>query len=186
MASMPKIQFKPGGKWLKLKSLQYGTITIASGQATGTAIITSVATANAILVNLDSNPASGNTQARYMLTYITLTNSTTVTATRNTAINATVLVGFCVVEFVKLKSCQYGTVSLSTTQKSNTATITSVNTSIAMLIYLGNTTSNTCGVSPTYDFAMVSLTNFTTVTATVATQSYAHVVGFVVAEMVPS
>jgi hypothetical protein len=84
------------GTYSGIKSIQRGSVTIASNAASGTAAIASVNTAKAELrflgVNWNdpANGASGN---------ITLTNSTTVTAARATATVQTVTIQFEVTEW---------------------------------------------------------------------------------------
>lgn len=80
-----------------IASIQYGTVSITGTNTSGTATITSVDTSKAALLFLgfSSSRDDGQMPAR-----ITLTNATTVTATRSTpgGTGATT-VGFCVVEF---------------------------------------------------------------------------------------
>lgn len=64
------------------RSIQHFTVTIADGQASGTAPITAVNTARTFLVHLG---ASGAATAQHMFARLTLTNSTTVTATRGSS-----------------------------------------------------------------------------------------------------
>lgn len=89
-----------------INSVQYGTVTIAGSSATGTATITSVDTSKAVLgflgftTTLDTSGGSAVHQNR-MFPMITLTNATTVTATRNSSDPSdTVTVSFVVVEYV--------------------------------------------------------------------------------------
>lgn len=63
-----------------------------------------------------------------------------------------------------IKSIQYGTVSLGTGVTSAAATITSVNTAKAALIYLGGTSNAASGVNTA--LTRITLTNATTVTGT--------------------
>jgi len=84
-----------------INSIQYGTITIATNATSGTATITSVDTSKAALhflgFSTSQNEASNQ---RRTFAYITLTNATTVTATRdNQGSTGTVTVSFCVVEY---------------------------------------------------------------------------------------
>lgn len=81
-----------------IKSLQYGTISITGTNTTNTATITAVDTSKAILhflgFHTDSKDEVMTAQS------ITLTNTTTVTATRGTLSGAggTSTVSFCVEE----------------------------------------------------------------------------------------
>lgn len=80
-----------------IKRIQRGTVTVNAASATGTATITAVNTAKAELSYLglesaDSTPQEGQA-------YIDLTNTTTITATRNTAGAGALTVGYEVVEW---------------------------------------------------------------------------------------
>lgn len=79
-----------------IQSVQYGTMTIAANVASGTATITSVNTAKAVVIylGLRTSATSDNTWAK-----ITLTNATTVTADRQGSPANDEVVGFVVVEF---------------------------------------------------------------------------------------
>lgn len=71
------LQFVSGGP----KSIQRTSVTIANGSSTGTATITSVATAKSDVSHLGS---FGNvTDIRDFFATVALTNSTTVTASRH-------------------------------------------------------------------------------------------------------
>lgn len=167
-----------------MKSVQRGTVTIAAGQTTGTATITSVNAAKALLItNWLNEPLNGN-NASVTFAGITLTNGTTVTATRNTsdASNACT-VNFSIIEFAAsaIKSMQYGTISLTSAQTSNTATISSVNTGNASVFWLGSTSAYTSS-DPSGCLTGVQLTNSTTVTALINTAVAAQTVYYVVCE----
>lgn len=152
-----------------LVSVQHGTISTTAASATAT--ISAVNTANSLLLfNGQDNPyASGNTVYDAFVAY-TLTNSTTVTQTRSHTDGSALTGAFCVVEFAPgvVRSVQYGTVSLAT-GVSNTASITSVNTSKSIISYLGQTTNDFNSGSywnTQYNSCRAVLTNATTVTAT--------------------
>ena len=84
-----------------INSVQYGTVTIASGATSGTATITSVDTSKSVLGFLGFTTAvdSSGVQNR-VFPRITLTNATTVTATRDTSDpGKSVTVSFVVTEF---------------------------------------------------------------------------------------
>lgn len=151
-------------------SVQQVSITIATLSASNTASISAVS-ANAFILfqgftTSDSNTAEPNVE----IGRIELTNSTTVTASRGSAIAAqTVTVNAVVIDpgADLVESVQSGTVTL-TAQSSNTATITSVDTSRSALFSLGNSTTEVVSTNNTWKGG-VSLTNATTVTATVNT-----------------
>lgn len=70
-----------------------------------------------------------------------------------------------------LKSVQTGTISIGGAATSNTATITSVNTGSALLVWGGVTTNNAGGADYNTVGTRITLTNATTVTATRNTAS---------------
>jgi len=82
----------------QIKSIQYGTLTWASGDTTVTATITSVNTARAVLSYLGfagtntTNPGADECS-------MTLTNATTVTGLRSLSGASTASASFCVTEF---------------------------------------------------------------------------------------
>lgn len=82
-----------------VKSNQFGTITITPGNSTATATITSVDVTKALLNWLGESDDQVTMVPSKALARITLTNATTVTATRNTTTTDTVIVGFQVMEF---------------------------------------------------------------------------------------
>ena len=87
--------FSPSGG---IKSVQQGTIAINDPALSNTAVITSVNTAKAFVLNLGMETAS--TGIAQIMTRVSLTDATTVTATRGaTAAGNNVTVGFVVVEF---------------------------------------------------------------------------------------
>lgn len=176
LAANQSLVYEEGAGWILLpttaatpaviQSIQRGTITMTS-TTSGTATITAVITANSSLrwlgedIQTDSNVIG--TQCRALLT---LTDSTTVTATRSNG-TGTVRVNFEVVEYATgvVKSVQRGTIGLASAA-SNTATITSVSTTKAQCNFLGNTTSEAnSGEFTGRTSCKVTLTNATTVTA---------------------
>lgn len=146
-----------------IKSIQYGTISMSG--SSGTAAITAVDTANSfVLLNGRSSNWSGGSGAQYFDTQVELTNSTTVTAYRITSGGITVVAAFVVVELMPgvARSIQSGLITIGT-GTTNTATVTSVNTAKAWMIWTGNranATSDDSGLS------YLTLTNSTTITAT--------------------
>ena len=167
-----------------VKSLTRFSITIGNGATSNTATISAVDTANsAVFFNMWTTSYTGDAPRLYS-PRVSLTNSTTVTASRDTADTATITVRGYVIEFKPsaIASIQQSTVTLPSSTASNTATISSVNTSRSMLLYQGitNTTTTT---SPQGVFSNIELTNSTTVTATRANGTTAVVtIGFCVVE----
>lgn len=142
--------------------MQYGTASIASAAGSGTATITAVDTANATVVFLgfseDTNTDPGNFFPR-----VSLTNATTVTATRSATPVPAVVLSFVVIEWAPgiLRSIQTGTIALAAV--STTATITAVDTTKTLLIF--NNAQASTGQSDAL-FSRLTLTNGTTITAT--------------------
>lgn len=163
--------------------VQQVAITMGAGTASATATITAVGARAFILYggNSGSDP-----QGNRSCTFITLTNSTTITATRSSA-NGTCIVRCSIVDATAdlVTSVQYGTVTLVATNSSNTAAISAVNANSSALIYLGHTTGDTVSV-PTTQLPALSYAA-TTVTATVTTAvTSTMVVGFSMIEFNPS
>jgi hypothetical protein len=147
-----------------IKSIQAGTITIASGATSNTGTVTAVDPNNSVLIFL-GNELSGSTDPRTAYARIELTNATTITATRNTSAANTNACNYVLIEFRPgvIKSVQRGTITASGAV-SNTATITAVNTAKAWVMLLGwTTTGATDGTTRIY-FCRATLTDATTVT----------------------
>lgn len=91
------VQLLPG----VLRSLQYGTMSMAHPTLTTTATITAVNTSKTFLLHLgNAFGMTGRQQFRYATNALTLTNETTVTATRTVSQpTATTACGFAAVEF---------------------------------------------------------------------------------------
>lgn len=91
-AAFVVIEFYPGF----LKSVQAGVITFSTASATAT--ITAVTVAKAFVMCLGQSISLGAAND-FVLAYLTLTNTTTVTATHSTAPGVTMSISFMVVEF---------------------------------------------------------------------------------------
>lgn len=164
-----------------VKSVQRGTITLAA-VTSNTATITAVSTNNALLANLGTSLAgSGVTNPQVNNVILTFTNATTITATRTTG-TGTVVVSYEVVEYFPgvLKSVQRGTIAL-TAVTSNTATITTVDTTRTLDTQLGVLADS--NDAPDAFYARLALTNATTLTASIGAASIGTItVGYQVAE----
>jgi hypothetical protein len=173
--------FNPAAAAGYITSIQQVSITIASSATTGTATITSVDTSKAYINWAGNTTAATSGAGTQDFPRVTLTNATTVTATRNTSTSAAVVVNVFVIEGTSnlIGSIQQGTITISS-GTSNTATITSVDTSRSVVFYNGNTTTNG-DYECTYDSGAVTLTNATTVTAYIG-QTKNVTVGYVVVE----
>jgi hypothetical protein len=123
-----------------IRSIQRGTIAISSGASSNTATITAVTTANTMLLynGNSSDDASGDNPSRAQAR-ITLTNSTTITATRGATTNNIPAVNYSAVEFFPgiVNSIQRGTITIADGDTDQAATITSVNTAKAEVFFLG-------------------------------------------------
>lgn len=148
-------------------STQQGTINITGASTSNTATVSSVTTNNSIVVWGGSTcNTTSNTAARGKVKTV-LTNATTVTSSVNNGTTGASSTGyFTVVEFASAVvglAAQRGSITLSS-QTSNTATITSVNTTVSLYNWngytdtAGNTTPSTVKLS-------MAATNATTVTA---------------------
>ena len=148
-----------------ISSIQQVKVTIAAASTSGTATITSVDTTRTAIFFQGCGTSELTSPAK-CYSRCTLTNATTVTVTRNTQANTgTVTLQCLVVEFAAsaITRVQYGTITM-TAATSNTATITSVDTSKSVCLYLGWTTTMTTTSALECSPTLV-LTNATTVTA---------------------
>lgn len=154
-----------------IRMIQAGTATVASGATSGTYTISPAITTlgNAMLVwNGETTNDTGGSDQRTSL-ILTLTNTTTVTVTRGVNVAFSATVSFTIVEFASgVNSIQAGTISVATTNASNTASISAVGAN-AFVLYQGyNNTGSTTANLPQ---SGVTLTNSTTVTAFVQTSA---------------
>lgn len=152
--------FSRVGQWNQgsiIKSIQTGSIDL-NGANSNTATITAVDVSNALLLGNNYSNASVLKTSTKNFASITLTNATTVTATRTDNDAAAMPVLFTVLEFQPgiFKSIQYGNTGVSTT-------ITAVNTAKSVvwnLGFLGALAGDTIGT----EWRSIVLTNATTVT----------------------
>ena len=129
----------------KVKRTQYGTISIPALSVTNTSTVTEVVPENSLLiflgtvVNADSGTNMDDATAR-----ITLTNSTTITATRQGS-GDDIVVSYCLVEFEEgiVKSTEEGLMNFTNTDFMIDYPINQVDTSKSMISYLGYTNTNT-------------------------------------------
>jgi len=152
-----------------ISSIQEVEISVGSGSTSGTATISSVTTANSIVLFSyafygGQRQTSTIDAGDHILFGVELTNSTTVTAYRDTSNQAATVVA-TVIEFDSsvIDSIQSGTIA--TSSSSGTDTITSVNTSRSVVIHQGQKSDDT-GNDIFSGIHTLSLTNSTTVTAT--------------------
>jgi hypothetical protein len=160
--------------------VQQVSITIGNGATSNTATITAVG-AGAFII-WQGQTTTDSTTAASAFARIELTNSTTVTATRNTSSTDTVTINALVVDGDTtnlVKSVQSGTVSIASGSTSGTASISAVTNANTAIFYLG--TSTAAAANLTRDMCNVSLSG-TTVTAARNASNGACVVGFCVVE----
>jgi len=180
----PLMGVRQGGRQSIVKNIQYGSISIGSGNTSNTATITSVDTSNSLIFWLGSYNTSATTN-QDMIANVALTNATTVTATRSHGGTNTCVARFVVIEFIPgvLTSVQRGTITIASGSTSNTATITSVSENVAFFNCLGYRSTNSSAERIDSAFATVDLTAATTVTATRGVNdSFDTIVGYQVAE----
>lgn len=148
-----------------IQSIQTATITMAAGSGSGTATISAVDTAKTIVIwnGVNTNSASTANYARVAVR-LAVTNSTTITATREATSTDSVTVAFTVVEFASgVNSIQSGTIAITATNTSNTATVSAVGAN-AFVLWLGSSVAKG-GMTATGILSSVELTDSTTVTA---------------------
>lgn len=167
-----------------IKSIQRGTVTIASAATSGTATITAVDLANSVLVFSGEQPVINvSVPADRFIGRLELTNNTTVTAYVNTAAYEILYMRYEVIEYRPgvLRSVARGTITTATAA-SGTATITTVDTTKASVSGLGFTTDSLSDGTG-MPMGTTVLTNSTTVTATFASGAPINrVVGYQVLE----
>lgn len=164
-----------------IKSIQKGSITIGAAASSNTATISAVTTANTVLIYDGAQCGQTNqTSGLDAAVRISLTNSTTVTATRG-GTSSSVTVNFTVVEFASgVNSVQAGTIAIVGAATSNTATISAVGAN-AFVMWLGSSTA-TANVDTGDLQGSVTLTNTTTVTAR-CEANVALTIGYMVADL---
>lgn len=122
-----------------IQSIQQGTIAIGNAATSNTATISAVTTNNAFVhfQGQTFGATTDETNFARCTANVVLTNSTTVTATRNTASATTLTVGFVVVEF-KAGVLNSATQSITTTTSATLQTITATDPRYSILIYGGD------------------------------------------------
>ncbi|NDF11896.1 MAG: hypothetical protein EB060_03650 [Proteobacteria bacterium] len=113
-----------------IQSIQTGTITIAAGSSSNTGTVSSVTTGNSAVIYLGQTATDTATDDCYparFATRLTLTNATTITASRGTTTSA-VTVGYALVEFksAKINSRQAYSGTIATGNTTQNVTISTV------------------------------------------------------------
>jgi len=148
-----------------VSSVQQGTVAISTGTS-ATDTITSVDTTRSIALyngtEFDTGSASGDGLAE-----ISLTNATTVTASRGVSSSNTATAAYVVIEFAAgiVDSVQEVSITIAGSSASNTATITSVDTAISCIFPGGNATNDT-SIIASESISDITITNATTITST--------------------
>lgn len=153
--------------YITAQGVQNFSITINSGSLTGTATVNAVGSGGFILFE-GLNPSASSNFGEQMA-WLTLTNPTTITATRATSTTGTVTIKGNIVDGDTtnlIKSVQYGTVTIPSAGASGTATISPVTDANTAVHFLGQTVAASA-ISERQDLAALSLSG-TTVTAAVA------------------
>jgi hypothetical protein len=168
-------------------SIQQVAITIATNGTSGTATISSVNTANTVILWGGFTTTVSATGMREFLPAITLTNATTVTASRIFAsVSGSITVYATVVEFAAsaIQSIQSGSIAITGSNTTATATISSVTTANAAVFFEGFTTTSS-GTSAGVIVGTLELTNSTTVTVTRASTGLTATHNYTVVEFKP-
>jgi len=156
------VQFADG----KTDSIQQGTVQIVGNATTNTATISSVTTArSAVLFNGGTTTDTQAADVPSAMMTLSLTNATTVTGVKASSLASTADTNFVVIEFAAgvTNNIQEVNITVANTASSNTATITSVDTSNTVLFPGGWLAPASNWVGTNTAFTTV-LTNATTVT----------------------
>lgn len=142
-----------------IDTIQLVTLTVANGQGSDTVTINEVDMGRTILYH-NGQKGSNGVNGELMVVF---TNSTTITATRFGSYTGDAIIKLTVLEFGTgvVNSVQRGTITMSSPQLTNTASINEVDTSKCIVSYLR---CNTNGII-SCQTCNVELTNSTTVTA---------------------
>ena len=168
------------GRRSMIRSIQRGVLSIGNGSSSAAVTITAVDTNNTMLsVSQDGDGAVNRWDASVAM--VVLTDATTITATRTTTTGDVCRTSYQVLEFWPgvIKSVQRGTITLAGAA-SNTATITTVNTSKSLLFDLRYSTTELA--VPHTITTRLTLTNATTVTASRAVGTGTNVSSYQIVE----
>ena len=161
-------------------SVQSGSITIGNGgYGAAQALPNPVNPASSVLRFLGASQSNGGSGDSFALLTFT---STTVTATRSTN-TGNLIVKFQVIEYRArfIRSIQAGTITLAGVT-SNTATVSAVDTTKAELIWLGCRTSDNVSGNGQNWWVNITLTNATTITATMGAALATAIVSYLLVE----
>lgn len=157
---------------LLIDKVEYGTIAIGADTSVNTATLgSSFDTSRSSVFWLGSSFSNHPANASTTMAALDFTNSTTITATRGTQsaqAASTLTVGFVVVQWSSgvTTSIQRGTIVTNGGSTSNTATISSVDTSRSFVHWLGDYATSSISADLASAAFRQTLTDSTTVTAT--------------------
>lgn len=151
-----------------ITSLEQNTVTIAAGTTSGTTTLgTTIADTSKAVLFYHGNETAGTLTTNAASTSqcaLDLTNSTTVTAVRDTSdANRSVTASFTVIEFDSsfISSVEKRSVTLTSANTSDTDTITSVDTSRSFLVWNGFTSNNNTSSNAYYNITLTGATQVT-------------------------
>lgn len=131
----------PVGSGIAISNIQFGSVTIPTNATSGSTVITAAAPDASIAFPLGFT--SGSSAQRYGLARLVFTDSTHISALRNTLDNATtVVMNFCVITFSSgVNLIQRGTIPIASAGSSGSTAITAVDLAKSVLFFLGYTTT---------------------------------------------
>jgi hypothetical protein len=120
-------------------NIQQGTITIGAGSNSATDTIAPVNTDRAFVMHLGQNHTVTHNDYNYNQGRVSLTNATTVTASKSHANNPSLVVGYVVVEFNAfiVRSIQQITATIAASTITADVTISAVDNASALLVWGG-------------------------------------------------
>lgn len=171
-----------GGVGGVISSMQRGLVTIAADVTTGTATVTAVDLANTV-IRLNGY-IGNNVTIEEQLSRIDLTNSTTITFTRDTAGSVTSIAAFNLKEYKPgiIKSIQSGTITKSFSNFLDNLSVTSVDLNKSELIHLGSTSTDATNTNYPRAFTHIQMTSSTNIRVTVAQNNTEVVTGWMLVE----
>lgn len=152
-----------------IDSIQQGSIAITGANTSNTDTISSVTTSRSVVLHNGQSSTDSGVAFGRSICDLALTNATTVTATRVPTDVLTTTTNYVVIEFAAgiVDSVQEFNITITNSlNTTNTATITSVDTSRSFIFPGGITTNDSGGVGLDASICYAELTNGTTVTAT--------------------
>lgn len=168
--------------YITAQGVQNFSITIGSGQSNGTATINAVGSGAYIHYGGQNNTSSGNACST-IFQNVTLTNSTTITASRNSSAATTITLKGSIVDADTtnlVRTIQYGTINIAGAATTGTSSISSVTLANSVVQHLGWTSTNV-SLQAQRESAVLTLTG-SNILATRASSTGTLVIGYVVIE----